>query len=45
MSGALIIITAFIACSGFGVAVWSVIQTRRFYYEEYISRKEKNQND
>jgi hypothetical protein len=35
------LITALAVVLGIGVAVWSYVDTRRRYYEEYKKRKEK----
>lgn len=44
MNTFLIVIAVLIASFGGGVAIWSLIDTRKKYYEEYLSRK-RNQND
>ena len=30
---------------GLGIAVWSIIDTRKRYYEEYLSRRKRNARD
>ncbi len=43
---AILVIMAFILASfGIGVAVWSIIDTRRRYYEEYLSRRKRSEDD
>ena len=34
-----------LALFGIGVAAWSVIDTRRRYYEEYLSRRKRSDAD
>lgn len=34
-----------LALVGIGVAVWSIIDTRRRYYEEYLNRRKRSDGD
>ena len=45
MTGILIIMAAVLAVIGAAVAVWSIIDTRKRYYEEYIVRKRRDVGD
>ena len=41
----LIVITGLIlAIAGVGVAIWSIVTTRKKYYEDYMSRKRRAQD-
>lgn len=44
MTGALIITGSILAIIGIGIAIWSIINTRKRYYEEYIRRKRRANN-
>ena len=39
MNEVLIITGSILAIIGVGVAIWSIINTRKRYYEEYLRRK------
>ena len=41
MTGFIVFFTAFIAASGIAVVVWSLLSTRKKYYQEYIERKKR----
>ncbi len=44
MTEILIITGSILAITGAGVAIWSIINTRKRYYEEYMSRKRHADN-
>ena len=44
MTGALIITGSILAIIGIGIAIWSIINTKKRYYEEYIRRKRRANN-
>lgn len=39
MNALVYLVTGAVVAIGVGVAIWSFIDTRRRYYEEYLSRK------
>jgi hypothetical protein len=41
MTSAIIIITLVLCASGIGLFAWSLFDTRKKYYNEYISRKKQ----
>ena len=44
MNEVLIIAGSILAIIGIGVAIWSIINTRKLYYEEYLRRKRRAKN-
>ena len=45
LTGALVIVVSVVAATGLVVAVWSIVNTRRKYYDEYISRRKHSTGD
>jgi len=44
MTAILLITGSILAITGSGVAIWSIINTRKRYYEEYVRRKRRANN-
>ncbi len=42
MTTLIILLSAIVGIVGIGVAVWSFLDTRKKYYEEYLDRKRKH---
>ncbi|MEA5471972.1 hypothetical protein [Spirulina sp. 06S082] len=43
MNAIIIILTLLLAVAGCSVSIWSIIDTRNKYYQDYLNRKRKNQ--
>jgi hypothetical protein len=42
MTNFIIIITVVLCISGIGFAIWSILDTRNKYYNDYVSRKRRD---
>ena len=42
MTEILVILASIVAVTGIGIAVWSIVDTRRRYYKEYTNRRKNN---
>lgn len=45
LTALLIIAAVILGLAGIGVAVWSIADTRKQYYEEYMSRRKHDAGD
>ena len=45
LTAILVILAITLVLLGCGVAVWSIIDTRKRYYEEYLSRRKRSARD